>query len=227
MAVTRRAFLAAGAIAAASNPLSAAVRAGVRQDPPTLTPSSTPQHELAIGRNPIEISNDRDGVIYLPKGYTPDVVLAPDSREWTWDSILHRSGPDADFIVAAFRSTLERCAVDRRRLAMAGFSDGASHVLSLGIANGDTFGHLMAFSPGLMEPLAARGKPRMFISHGTSDPTMPIDDTSRKFVPRLKALGYDVTYREFDGRHTLPPDIAHDAFKWFIEGSATGAPATR
>ena len=31
----------------------------------------------------------------------------------------------------------------------------------------------------------------MFISHGTSDPTMPIDDTSRKFVPRLKALGYN------------------------------------
>ena len=258
MAVTRRAFLAAGAIAAASNPLSAAARAWVRQDPPTLTPPSTPRHELAIGRNPLELSNDRDGIIYLPKGYKPDVpmpfvvalhgaggsgagagfafnqadefgyiVLAPDSREWTWDSILHRSGPDADFIVAAFRSTLERCAVDRRRLAMAGFSDGASHVLSLGIANGDTFGHLMAFSPGLMEPLAARGKPRMFISHGTSDPTMPIDDTSRKFVPRLKALGYDVTYREFDGRHTLPPGIAHDAFKWFIEGSATGAPATR
>jgi predicted esterase len=129
--------------------------------------------------------------------------------------------------VAAFRSTLERCAVDQRRLAMAGFSDGASHVLSLGIANGDTFGHLMAFSPGLMEPLAARGKPRIFISHGTSDTTMPIDDTSRKFVPRLKTLGYDVTYREFDGRHMLPDEIAHDAFKWFLGGSASAAPATR
>ena len=74
----------------------------------------------------------------------------------------------------------------------------------------------MAFSPGLMEPLAARGKPRIFISHGTSDSTMPIDDTSRKFVPRLKALGYDVTYREFDGPHTINPDEARTAFKWFL-----------
>jgi hypothetical protein len=33
---------------------------------------------------------------------------------------------------------------------------------------------------------------------------MPIDETSRKFAPRLRALGYDVTYREFDGRHATP-----------------------
>jgi phospholipase/carboxylesterase len=261
MPITRRAFLAAGAAAAASVPqgiMSASARGLDRQDPAPLTPPSTPRRDLAAGQNPLGLNTDRDGVIYIPKGYNPGapmplvvalhgaggsgagagfafnladefgyIVLAPDSREWTWDSILQRPGPDTEFIVAAFRSTLERCAVDRRRLAMAGFSDGASHVLSLGIANGDTFGHLLAFSPGLMEPLAARGKPRIFISHGTSDSTMPIDDTSRTFVPRLKTLGYDVTYREFDGRHMLPPDIAHDAFKWFMDGSATAAPATR
>src|SRR6185295_4511654 len=118
---------------------------------------------------------------------------------------------------AAFKSTVARCSVDRQRLALAGFSDGATHVLSFGIANGDIFGHLMAFSPGLMRPPDARGKPHIFISHGTSDPTMPIDDTSRKFVPRLKALGYDVTYREFDGRHTLPPEIGHEAFEQFVK----------
>jgi phospholipase/carboxylesterase len=147
------------------------------------------------------------------------IVLAPDSRDWTWDSILGH-GQDEEFLAAAFQSTVERCSVDRRRLALAGFSDGASHVLSIGIAAGDVFGHLLAFSPGLMRPPDARGKPRIFISHGTADQTMPIDVTSRRFVPRLKAIGYDVTYREFEGRHTLPPDIAHDAFDWFITGSA-------
>jgi predicted esterase len=53
------------------------------------------------------------------------------------------------------------------------------------------------------------------VSHGTSDPVMPIDITSRKFVPRLKSLGYDVTYREYEGRHQLPAPIAHEAFAWF------------
>jgi phospholipase/carboxylesterase len=242
---TRRSFLAAGALAVAG-----AARA-VAQEPLTLTPPSTPRRDLVEGQNPLGLDNQRDGVIYIPKGYKAGVampfvialhgaggsgagagfafryadefgfiVLAPDSRDWTWDSILGRIGPDSEFVAAAFKSTSERCAIDRSRMAIAGFSDGASHVLSLGIANGDVFGHLMAFSPGLMQPPAARGKPRIFISHGTSDNTMPIDDTSRKFVPRLRALGYDVTYREFDGRHTLPDDIGHDAFDWFIKGTA-------
>jgi hypothetical protein len=27
-------------------------------------------------------------------------------------------------------------------------------------------------------------------------------------------MGYDVTFREFDGRHELPPDIAADSLRW-------------
>ena len=55
----------------------------------------------------------------------------------------------------------------------------------------------------------------IFISHGTSDQVMPIDITSRRFIPNVKSLGYDVTYREHDGRHQLPPDIARQACEWF------------
>jgi predicted esterase len=33
-------------------------------------------------------------------------------------------------------------------------------------------------------------------------------------VPRLRSMGYDVTFKEFDGRHELPPDIAMEALKW-------------
>jgi phospholipase/carboxylesterase len=244
MRITRRELLTAGAFAAAGS----FARRASGQDA-LITPPTSPMRELGEGQNPLHLNIDRDGVIYIPKGYqkgvpmplvvalhgaggsgagagfafrTADefgyIVLAPDSREWTWDSILGTIGPDAQFIASALRLTIERCSVDTKRLALAGLSDGASHVLSLGIANGDVFGHLMAFSPGLMRPPDAQGKPRVFISHGTRDTTMPIDDTSRKFVPRLKALGYDVTYREFDGGHTLPPDVGHDAFEWFMKG---------
>jgi phospholipase/carboxylesterase len=54
----------------------------------------------------------------------------------------------------------------------------------------------------------------VFISHGISDTVMPIDDTSRKFVPRLRGLGYDVTYREYEGRHGVPTDVVREGFKW-------------
>ena len=68
------------------------------------------------------------------------------------------------------------------------------------------FKKIYAGAPGVMQPIEANGKPAIFISHGRQDQTMPIDETSRKFVPRLKALGYDVTYDEYDARHQLPPE---------------------
>jgi predicted esterase len=143
------------------------------------------------------------------------LLLAPDSRdERTWDLVLGEYGPDADFIAAAMRQTFGRCTVDRSRLTVAGHSDGASYALSFGISAGDVFGHVMAFSPGVLTPVAATGHPRVFISHGTSDPVMPIDDTSRKFVPRLRALGYDVTYQEYDGGHGVPDTIVRSGFAW-------------
>ena len=83
------------------------------------------------------------------------------------------------------------------------------------ITYGDEFSRVIAMSPGIMQPMAARGKPKIFISHGTTDRVMPIDETSRKIVPRLKTLGYDVTYREYEDRHTVSPPIVREAFEWF------------
>ena len=144
------------------------------------------------------------------------IVLAPDSREWTWGSILGDWDPDLDFLQLAMRQTQTRCAVDKDHIWLGGFSDGASFSLSLGISYGNIFRRVYAGSPGLLQPIAANGKPPIFISHGTADQTMPIDVTSRRFVPRLKTLGYDVTYREYDGRHQLPAEILREAIVWMV-----------
>lgn len=144
------------------------------------------------------------------------IVLATDAKDWTWDAIIRSFGDDVAFLQRAFQSVQSRCSVDRSRLALTGFSDGASYALSLGIGNGDVFTTLMAFSPGVMQPAEANGKPRIFMSHGLQDNVMPIDDTSRIFVPRLKSLGYDVTYREYEGKHVLPPEIRREAYLWWM-----------
>jgi phospholipase/carboxylesterase len=145
------------------------------------------------------------------------IVLAPDSRNWTWGSILGDWDPDLEFLQQAMIQTQRRCAIDKQRIWLGGFSDGASMSLSLGISYGNIFTRVYAGSPGLMQPIAANGKPPIMISHGRADPTMPIDDTSRQFVPRLKRLGYDVTYREYDGRHTLPPEILREVIEWITK----------
>jgi phospholipase/carboxylesterase len=111
----------------------------------------------------------------------------------------------------ALEQTFSRYAIDPARLAIGGFSDGASYALSLGIINGDLFTHVLAFSPGFMVPAGQTGSPRIFVSHGTRDRVLPIDRCSHRIVPSLKRDGYDVHYREFDGGHTILPEIALEA----------------
>ena len=141
-------------------------------------------------------------------------VLAPDSRNGTWDAIRGNFGEDIAFLDRALEHVYARLAVDPTRLAIGGFSDGASYALSLGLANGDLFPRVVACSPGFIIQAPAHGRPRFFFSHGTADQILPIDQCSRVMVPRLRSMGYDVTFREFEGRHELPPDIATEAMRW-------------
>jgi len=141
-------------------------------------------------------------------------VLAPDSRDGTWDAIRGTFGDDIAFLDRALEWVFARVAVDRSRVAIGGFSDGASYAISLGLANGDLFPHVAAFSPGFVIPAPAHGRPRFFISHGTSDQILPIDRCSRVIVPRLRSRGYDVTFREFEGRHEMPTEVLRAGFSW-------------
>jgi phospholipase/carboxylesterase len=149
------------------------------------------------------------------------VLLAPESRGRTWDVLVGGYGPDVEFIDRALEWTFERLMLDTRRLAITGFSDGASYALSLGLTNGDFFTHLIAFSPGFMAPAQRRGKPPVFVSHGTRDRVLPIERCSRRIVPQLDRAGSRVRYREFDGPHTVPESIAREALDWFRSDERT------
>ncbi|HYG79829.1 MAG TPA: alpha/beta hydrolase-fold protein [Pyrinomonadaceae bacterium] len=143
------------------------------------------------------------------------LLLAPDSRRQTWDVIEGVYGPDVAYIDRALEQTFGLYTVDPARVAVGGFSDGASYALSLGLTNGDLFTHVIAFSPGFMAPAGQQGAPRLFVSHGARDRVLPVDACSRRIVPRLKRAGYDVLYREFDGPHTVPHEVAREAAAWF------------
>jgi len=144
------------------------------------------------------------------------VMLAPESRGGTWDAIRGEFSFDVAFIDSALRSVFERCAIDPTRIAIAGFSDGASYAISLGLPNGDLFTHVIAYSPGFVRDVGWHGKPPVFISHGTLDPILPIESTSRVIVPGLRARGYSVEFTEFVGAHEVPPPISTKALDWFL-----------
>lgn len=146
------------------------------------------------------------------------ILLAPASRKSTWDIISGNNfGPDVIFIDQALSQTFRSYNIDTGRLAIGGFSDGASYAFSLGITNGDLFTHIIAFSPGFAYAEELEGKPKIFVSHGVHDHILPIEPCSRRLVPRFKKNGYDVQYIEFDGEHLIPGEVRKDAVDWFLK----------
>lgn len=144
------------------------------------------------------------------------VVIAPDSRGISWDLRLGGFGPDVEFIDKALELAFSKVKVDPAHIALGGFSDGASYAVSLGLTNGDLFKSVMGFSPGFFEPDTIRGKPRVFLSHGTVDPVLSYTWTSQTLAPTLRSSGYDVTFVDFPGGHLLPLDTATQAMDWFV-----------
>ncbi|NHC46037.1 phospholipase [Motilibacter sp. K478] len=143
------------------------------------------------------------------------LLLAPKSRHATWDVIIGGYGPDVQRVDRLLDQVTDGYAVTG--LTVAGFSDGASYALSLGIGNGDVFDSVVAFSPGFAAPLVRHGRPRVFVSHGTRDEVLPVDVCSRRLVPRLQGDGYAVTYHEFDGGHVVPGPVVDQAADWMDE----------
>jgi phospholipase/carboxylesterase len=133
------------------------------------------------------------------------LLLAPTSVASTWDLIAGGLGRDVAVLDAALERTFAAAPVSR--VAVGGFSDGASYALSIGLANGDLFDTVLAFSPGFAAPPTQRGHPRVWISHGTGDRVLPVERCGRRVSRALTGAGYDVVYEEFDGGHVVPPRL--------------------
>lgn len=146
------------------------------------------------------------------------IVAAPQSASLTWDAIRAGFGADVLALDRLLAQIFARYSVDAKRVAVGGFSDGASYALGLGLTNGELFTHVLAFSPGFIAGADLQGsRPRLFVSHGTRDRVLPIEHCSRRIVGQAREAGFVVRYREFDGPHTVPEEIAREAVGWFVK----------
>ncbi|MDN3293962.1 alpha/beta hydrolase-fold protein [Streptomyces ficellus] len=179
-------------------------------------PSAPPPYRLAVVLHGAGATADQALTWLRPQpGANGLLLLAPQSSGSTWDLIAGGYGPDVIRLDAALAEVFRKFPVEAAGVAIAGFSDGASYALTLGLSNGDLFGTVLAFSPGFMAPMLRHGRPRIFISHGTADRVLPIERCSRRIVRTLRDDDYPVTYREFPGGHDVPADIAAEALRWW------------
>src|SRR4029078_5440353 len=109
----------------------------------------------------------------------------------------HRFGRsrDSDRVEAAIDALSKQLPFARSRTVLAGFSDGATFALAMGMARSRPFSAVIAWSPGIAieTALPARGR-RVFVSHGTRDPTLHFAVTCGEIVPLLKSEGAKVSF---------------------------------
>ncbi|MCP3141922.1 alpha/beta hydrolase [Pyxidicoccus xibeiensis] len=167
---------------------------------------------------------DAEGILDLVRTHadaTGTLVLAPKSEGRTWDMLVHdRYGPDLAFLDLSLTRVFREYSVDPERITISGFSDGASYALSVGLTNGHLFRRIAAFSPGGVAASELEGKPGVFISHGTLDPVIPIDVGGRFITGQLREEDYMVDFREFEGSHTVPAEIAREGFTFLVGAAA-------
>lgn len=194
-----------------------ATRDGYLYVPPGYVPGQPTPFLLALHGAGISAQGPLDlwGPYADARGF---LLLSVDSADPTWDAIQGRYGPDVAFIDAALARAFGRVTVDPARLALSGFSDGATYALGLGLANGDLFVRTIANSPGGIVPsdTPPTGHTEFFFSHGVQDTVLPIDLASRRIVPELRQEGYTVTFLEFQGGHLVTPEVALATVDWFL-----------
>lgn len=144
------------------------------------------------------------------------LLLAPQSMYPTWDIVVGGHGPDLERLDGALSRVAEHFPIDPARLAFAGFSDGGSYALSLGLTNGDVASHVIGLSAGFMNAFTQTGTPRMLLAHGRADTQLPMETSARPHAKRLLESGYDLTLLPFDGDHVIEPWVVGRAVDFFL-----------
>jgi phospholipase/carboxylesterase len=162
------------------------------------------------------------------------ILLAPRSLGRTWDILINAaagrdpwSGQDTQRLDEALSDLFSRADIDRSRIVLLGFSDGASYALSLGPANPQLFSAVVALSPGsAVAPDRIDPAQRLFVAHGRSDSILPFANTDRQLVPALRQRGASVTFRPFAGDHEINRKVLGEALDFALGLQARPQPPT-
>jgi phospholipase/carboxylesterase len=152
------------------------------------------------------------------------LFLIPRSVLPTWDLIASDGRPDLDFLEHALDLVWRRYPVDPRRVALLGYSDGASYGLSVGLSNPRVFSAVMGWAAGFkIIDRSAIGpddeKPRVLLEYGSHDPLFPFEQVAVPMRDDLRARGYDLEFRvDEGGRHWPSGDFQREALDWFFGG---------
>jgi phospholipase/carboxylesterase len=125
-----------------------------------------------------------------------------------------------DRIVKFIDELIENYPVDKDRVTLVGFSQGAILSYAVALTYPEKIQRVAALS-GYFDPAIAGkdfasnsiSKMRFFISHGIVDQVIPVD-WARKAPEFLRSMGLEVEYHEYPVGHGVAPQNFYDLLAW-------------
>ena len=157
---------------------------------------------------------------------TEAIFVVPRSLGMTWDLIEGTDAPDLRFLDGVLHSLYRRYRIDPAKRALAGYSDGASYALAIGLSNPRTFAAVMAWAAGFLAIDTPNlkpddPKPRVLLEYGTHDQLFPFERVAVPMREVLERMGYPLEFRVDEGGiHWPRREFLSDALAWFLDSPA-------
>ena len=169
---------------------------------------------------------------YLPEEYLIISLRAPLSLSfggYAWYSIHFNEQQDKwsddaeakkaqEIILYNIDYHLEQFKLKGQKVSLLGFSQGAILSWAVGLSHPERIDKLIALSGYVNEDIfsyAEKGldQLRIFSSHGTQDPTLPIE-WARKGIALVEKKEISVAYKEYPQGHGINQDNFNDLLSW-------------
>ena len=157
-------------------------------------------------------------VRFLPQGFAINVDQLRSSR---------------DRVIQFVDEAAQAYGADRERVYFQGFSQGAIVSLTIMLSNPAIVAGVAAMSGRIPQETVAWVAPReqlegvpVLLAHGTDDDVIPIA-YARYARDLLRELPVDLTYQEYEMRHTIGPQAMQDMLAWLtarLDGPRRTAP---
>ena len=169
---------------------------------------------------------------YLPEEYLIISLRAPLTLGfggYAWYSIHFNENQDKwsddaeaktaqEIILYNINYHLEQFKLEGQKVSLLGFSQGAILSWAVGLSHPTQIDKIIALSGYVNEAIFGFAKEgldqlRIFSSHGTEDPTLPVD-WARKGVELVQKKEIKVDYKEYPAGHGINPENFADLLAW-------------
>ena len=169
---------------------------------------------------------------YLPEEYLIISLRAPLTLGfvgYAWYSIHFNENQDKwsddaeaktaqEIILYNINYHLEQFKLEGQKVSLLGFSQGAILSWAVGLSHPTQIDKIIALSGYVNEAIFGFAKEgldqlRIFSSHGTEDPTLPVD-WARKGVALVEKKEIKVDYKEYPAGHGINPENFADLLAW-------------